>query len=84
MVSVETALTLACGSKGAPLSCVIRVQEAPDLNGFGQLTWEESAIVGTPLLGLDYHADRMTVHPTDSRSQRWSTRYHRAPGTLRQ
>jgi hypothetical protein len=62
MVSVETALTLACGSKGVPLSCVIRAQEAPDLNGFGQLTWEESAIVGTPLLGLDCHADRMTVH----------------------
>jgi hypothetical protein len=62
MVSVETALTLAYGSKGVPLSYVIRAQEAPDLNGFGQLTWEESAIIGTPLLGLDYHADRMTVH----------------------
>jgi hypothetical protein len=62
MVSVETALTLACGSKGAPLSYVIWAQEAPDLNGFGRLTWEESAIIRTPLLGLDYHADRMTVH----------------------
>jgi hypothetical protein len=62
MVSVETALNLACGSKGVSLSYVIRAQEAPDLNGFGQLTWEESAIIGTPLLGLDYHADRMTVH----------------------
>jgi hypothetical protein len=62
MVSVETALTLAYGSKGAPLSYVIRAQEAPDLNGFGQLTWEESTTIGTPLLGLDYHADRMTVH----------------------
>jgi hypothetical protein len=58
----QPCLTLAYGSKGAPLSYVIRAQEAPDLNGFGQLTWEESAIIGTPLLGLDYHADRMTVH----------------------
>jgi hypothetical protein len=62
MVSVETALTLAYGSKGVPLSYVIRAQEAPDLTGFGQITWEESAVIGTPLVGLDYHADRMTVH----------------------
>jgi hypothetical protein len=62
MVSVETALTLACGPKGSPISYVIRAQDAPDLNGFGQLTWEESAIVGTPLLGLDCHADRTIVH----------------------
>jgi phage tail protein X len=62
MVSVETALTLAYGSKGVPLSYVIRAQEAPDLNGFGQQTWEESAVLGTPLAGLDYQADRMTVH----------------------
>ena len=102
MVAVDTASTLACGSEGVPLSCVIRAQEAPDLSGFGQLTWEESAIVGTPLLGLDCHADRMTVHsfihsqqhwrrlgfphscPADARSQRWSTRHHRSPRTLRQ
>jgi hypothetical protein len=62
MVSVETALTLAYGSKGVPLSYVIRAQEAPDLNGLGQLTWEESAVLGAPLAGLEYHADRMTVH----------------------
>ena len=59
---VETALTLAYGSKGVPLSYVIRAQEAPDLNGFSRLTWEESAVIGTPLVGLNYHADLMTVH----------------------
>jgi hypothetical protein len=62
IVSVETALTLAYGSKGVPLSYVIRAQEAPDLTGFGRLTWEESSVLGTPLVGLDYQADRMTVH----------------------
>jgi hypothetical protein len=62
MVSVETALSLAYGSKGVLLSYVIREQEAPDLNGFRQLTWEESAVLGTPLTGLDYQADCMTVH----------------------
>ena len=44
MVSVETALTLAYGSKGVPLSYVIREQEAPDLNGFGQITWEVTRV----------------------------------------
>jgi hypothetical protein len=59
MVSVETALTLARNSKGAPLSCIIWAQEAPHLYGFWQLTWED---IGTPLFGLDCHADRITVH----------------------
>ena len=62
VVSMETAFTLAYGSKGVPLSYVIRAQEAPHLNGFGQLSWEEFAVIGTPMEGLDYHADRMTVH----------------------
>jgi hypothetical protein len=62
MISVGTALTLAYGSKGVPLSYVIRAQEAPDLTDLGQITWEESAVLGAPLTGLAYHADRMTVH----------------------
>jgi hypothetical protein len=60
MVAVEAALTLACGSKGVPLSCVLRENEAPQPNGHA--TWELKAIHAAPLAGLDYEADRLTVH----------------------
>jgi hypothetical protein len=60
MVAAEAALTLAYGSKGVPLSYVIREDEAPQLDGHA--TWELKAIHAAPLTGLDYEADRMTVH----------------------
>jgi hypothetical protein len=60
MVAVEAALTLAYGYKGVPLAYIIRANTAPELNGHGN--WEEMAIHGAPLNGLDYDADRMTVH----------------------
>jgi hypothetical protein len=60
MVAVEAALTLAHGSKGVPLSHVIREDEAPQPNGHA--TWELKAIHAAPLTGLDYEADQMTVH----------------------
>ncbi len=59
-VALETALKLAYGSKGVPLSYVIRTEETPNL--IGHATWEEMAIHGAPLTGLDWEADRMTVH----------------------
>jgi hypothetical protein len=55
MVAVEAALTLAYGSKGVPLSYVIRENEAPQPNGHA--TWELKAIHAAPLTGLDYEAD---------------------------
>jgi hypothetical protein len=60
MVAVEAALTLAYGSKGVPLAYIIRTDEAPQPNGHA--TWELKAINAAPLQGLDYEADRMTVH----------------------
>jgi hypothetical protein len=61
MVAAEAALTLAYGSKGVPLSCIIRENEAPQ--PVGDATWELKAIHAAPFLtGLDYEADRMTVH----------------------
>ena len=66
--SVETALMLAYGSKGVPLLYVIRENEVPIfpalmLAGGGLApTWEELAIDVAPLSGLDYQADRKTVH----------------------
>jgi hypothetical protein len=58
--SIETALTLAYGSKGVPLAYLIRENAAPDLTVGG--TWEEMAISGAPLAGLDYDADKLNVH----------------------
>jgi hypothetical protein len=60
MVAAEAALTLAYGSKGVPLSYIIRENEAPQ--PVGHATWELKAIHAAPLTGLDYEADRMTVH----------------------
>jgi hypothetical protein len=60
MVAVEAALTLAYGYKGVPLAYIIRANSAPELEGHD--TWEETAIHGAPLNGLDYDADKMTVH----------------------
>jgi hypothetical protein len=64
--SVNTALTLAYGSKGVPLPYVIRTAEAPHFPvvpaGGVAPSWEELAIGAAPLTGLDYDADRKTVH----------------------
>jgi hypothetical protein len=64
--SVNTALMLAYGSKGVPLLYVIRTTEAPTTPvvpaGGVALSWEELAIGAAPLTGLDYDADRKTVH----------------------
>jgi hypothetical protein len=64
--SVKTALTLAYGSKGVPLLYVIRTTQAstyPVVPAGGiALPWEELAIGAAPLTGLDYDADRKTVH----------------------
>jgi hypothetical protein len=60
IVAVRTALTIAYGSKGVPLLYVIRTDATPDLTA--RTTWEELAIHAAPHQGLDYEADRMTVH----------------------
>ena len=60
IVAVRTALTIAYGSKGVPLLYVIREDATP--NAIGWNTWEELAIHSAPHTGLDYNADRMTVH----------------------
>jgi hypothetical protein len=64
--SVQTALTLAYGSKGVPLLYVIRTIPAstfPVVPAGGVApAWEELAIGAAPLSGLDYDADRKTVH----------------------
>jgi hypothetical protein len=60
LVSVETALTMAYGSKGIPLSYVIRANAAQSAGN--ATTWEQLAVNGAPLDGLDYVADNMTVH----------------------
>ena len=57
---------LAYGSKGVPLLYVIRTIAAstfPVVPAGGAATpWEELAIGAAPLSGLDYDADRKTVH----------------------
>jgi hypothetical protein len=58
-VAIKAALTIAYGSKGVPLPYVIRDNDAPQLIG---ATWEELAINAAPHHGLDYEADRKTVH----------------------
>jgi hypothetical protein len=57
---------LAHGSKGLPLLCIIRENPAstfPVIPAGGVAPpWEELAIDAAPLSGLDYDADRKTVH----------------------
>ena len=64
--SVQTALMLAHGSKGVPLLHVIRTVPAstfPVVPAGGVApAWEELATGAAPLSGLDYDADRKTVH----------------------
>jgi hypothetical protein len=57
--AVRAALTIACGSKGVPLLHTIRERDAPL---FGGTNWEELAINAAPFTGLDWEADRKTVH----------------------
>jgi hypothetical protein len=64
--SIKTALMLAYGSKGVPLLYVIRTIPASTFpvvpaGGVAQ-SWEELSIGAAPLTGLDYDADRKTVH----------------------
>jgi hypothetical protein len=68
--AVKSALSIAYGSKGVPLLYVIRTNDAPRVvfdavDEQGNVivpTWEEVAIDDAPLTGLDYEADRKTVH----------------------
>jgi hypothetical protein len=57
--SVQATLTLVYGAKGVPLAYVTRKDNAvlP-----ATATWEERAIATAPHTGLEYEADRMTVH----------------------
>lgn len=57
--SVQATLTLVYGAKGVPLAYVTRRDNAvlP-----ATATWEERAIATAPHTGLEYEADRMTVH----------------------
>jgi hypothetical protein len=58
-VSVTATLTLVYGSKGVPLAYVTR----PDnIILDGSETWEQRAIATAPHTGLEYQADKMTVH----------------------
>ena len=57
--AVRAALTIAYGSKGVPLLYVIREHDAPMFAGGD---WEELAVNAAPFSGLDWEADRKTVH----------------------
>jgi hypothetical protein len=57
--SIKAALTVAYGAKGVPLLYVIRPEAIPTFQGND---WEELAINAAPQIGLDYAADRKTVH----------------------
>ena len=59
MIAVKSSLSMAYGSKGVPLSYIIREEDAPHFDG---ATWEELSANATPHVGLDYEADRKTVH----------------------
>jgi hypothetical protein len=63
--AIRSALMLAYGSKGVPLLYVIRENATPTfpaaVGGIAP-TWEETAIEAAPHTGLDYDADRKTVH----------------------
>jgi hypothetical protein len=65
--TVSTSLMLSYGSKGVPLSYVIRTHDAatfPAVVPAGGVppSWEEIATDAAPHTGLDYDADRKTVH----------------------
>jgi hypothetical protein len=64
--AIKSALMLAYGSKGVPLLYVIRDDATPTfpaaVGGAAAPTWEETAIEAAPHTGLDYDADRKTVH----------------------
>ena len=68
--ATKAALSIAYGSKGVPLLYIIRNNDNArtifndlDENGVTIIpTWEEMAIDAAPLSGLDYEADRKTVH----------------------
>jgi hypothetical protein len=65
--TVSTTLMLSYGSKGVPLSYVIRQHDAatspaPVPAGGVSPSWEEIATDAAPHTGLDYDADRKTVH----------------------
>ena len=68
--AARAALSVAYGSKGVPLLYIVRPDDAPrvvfnDMDENGNVivpTWEETAIEAAPLTGLDYEADRKTVH----------------------
>jgi hypothetical protein len=65
--TISTLLMLSYGSKGVPLSYIIRKHDAatfpPALNTGGvPPSWEEIATDAAPHTGLDYDADRKTVH----------------------
>jgi hypothetical protein len=57
--SIKAALTVAYGSKGVPLLYVIRDDPIPNFLGGD---WEEIAVNAAPHVGLDYEADKKTVH----------------------
>lgn len=61
IVSVKALLLLAYGSKGVPLLYVIRENDVPEVDADLE-DWEEMAIKAAPHIGLDYEADRKTVH----------------------
>jgi hypothetical protein len=65
--TVSTSLMLSYGSKGVPLSYVIRPLDAATFPaavpaGAVPPSWEEIATNAAPHTGLDYDADRKTVH----------------------
>jgi hypothetical protein len=60
IIAVHTALTIAYGSKGVPWAYLIRENALPNFIGWNN--WEELAIHAAPHTGLDYNADKMTVH----------------------
>ncbi len=57
--AIRAALTIAYGSKGVPLLYAIRERNAPLFDGNN---WEELAVNAAPFAGLDWEADRKTVH----------------------
>lgn len=59
-LELKTTLSAIIGAKGIPLTYVTRDEAAPDLDDHD--SWEEKAIAGAPLEGLEYQQDRSTVH----------------------
>jgi hypothetical protein len=65
--TVSTSLMLSYGSKGVPLSYIIRMHDAATFPaavpvGGVPSSWEEIATDAAPHTGLDFDADRKTVH----------------------